>query len=480
MACLSLLAHQAQALDWLTAREEAHPRGGILADEPGMGKTVMTIALMTKHRVARTLVIAPKSVAPQWLLEIRRFSDLSAEMFDRQTDRPLLLPEVCIMPYSVLMEFRKRKRDAGATPPLHWARSVPWDRVVIDEAHNMKNPRSQIARGAMALEAGSKFALTGTPIQNTRSDLITLANWIGYGLSPRAGATTVRDICNSIVLRRTMEDVPDAFTLPKLHMRVIPVDLSPEERLIYDSVEDYARQQVAKGLVNNDQMAVLEAILRCRQLCSHPQVFIDGMRKKFSVDLELANFDEDLIAEDWDDDNTKSVALCDAIESHPGEKAIVFCSFVQEMRIHQRLLEARGIKSVMFHGGLNNDARMDVLERFRGEPETAVLLAQISAGGVGLNLQEASRVYILSPQWNPMWEVQGLGRSYRHGQTREVHFVRLVARSTIEERICEIQERKLALISSALDDPRIAQKMASTNMGLTKGDVKYMFRRKAT
>lgn len=474
---LSLLPHQVEALDWMIKRERSHPSGGILADEPGMGKTIMTIALLTHNPVPHTLVIAPKSVSPQWILEMRRFSDLTIDLFDRKSERPHVLPMVCVAPYSVLVTMKSRKRKTPAAIKAderrHWISDIPWDRVIIDEAHVMKNPKSQVAKGALRLEARHKFALTGTPIQNCRMDLIMLANWIGY-----SGGNDVRKICADLVLRRTQEDVPDAFSLPKLHMSVRTVELSPEERLMYDSVFKYARERVANGLSHNNQMEVLEAILRCRQMCSHPQVFIAGMRKKYQVDLEMSSFDTDLIVDDWTEDCAKSMALCDLIEGQgQGEKAIVFCSFVQEMQVYRRLLAERGIEGGMFHGGLNSDARAELLDRFRNDPALPVLLAQISAGGVGLNLQQANHVYILSPQWNPMWEVQALGRAYRHGQTREVRFVRLVARDTIEERICEIQERKLSLISTALDDPRIVQKLSNANLGLTIKDVKYMFRK---
>lgn len=476
---------QADAVRWLMERERSIG-GAILADEPGMGKTIMTIGLMQNSPVAHTLILAPKSVVPQWASEIRKFSDLSVDVIERKSPRPIVLADVTIAPYSVLLrlepkkkslfqESKKRKRDAVQEPRDHWVTETLWGRAVIDEAHAIKNRRTKLAKGAASLKAQAKIALTGTPIQNSRADLYALADWIGYG-----GKDEVRKICEAVVLRRTMDDI-DSFKLPELTMSVIPVDLSAEERYMYDYVYQYARERAAQGMQNNKRMEVLEAIMRCRQMCCHPQVFINGMRKKFKVDLELSGFDEELIEEDWTDDSTKTAALVDAIAKQPAdEKSIVFCSFVDEMRIFSSILCAQSIESDMFHGGLNNEQRMDVLDRFR-DPASGirVMFVQIAAGGVGLNLQEANRIYVLSPQWNPMLEVQALGRCYRQGQQKPVHFVRLIAKNTIEERMCDVQDRKLALVSAALNDPRIHAKMAANKqMNLTRGDVKYLFRAK--
>jgi SNF2 family DNA or RNA helicase len=474
---------QAEAVRWLMERERTIG-GAILADEPGMGKTIMTIGLLKNSPVAHTIILAPKSVVPQWASEIRRFSDLSVDIIERKSPRPIVLSDVTIAPYSVLLRLEPKKSRFGdpakkrarvQEPRDHWITETLWGRAVIDEAHAIKNRRTKLAKGAASLKARAKIALTGTPIQNSRADLFALADWIGY-----SGKDEVRKVCEAVVLRRTMDDI-DSFKLPELSMTVIPVDLSDEERYMYNYVYQYARERAAEGMQNNQRMEVLEAIMRCRQMCCHPQVFINGMRKKFSVDLELSGFDEDLLADDWTEDSTKTAALVEAIEQQPAdEKAIVFCSFVDEMRIFSKILLDRSIESDMFHGGLNNEQRMDVLDRFRDSASgVRVLFVQIAAGGVGLNLQEANRIYVLSPQWNPMLEVQALGRCYRQGQQKPVHFVRLIAKNTIEERMCDVQDRKLALVSAALNDPRIHAKMAANKqMNLTRGDVKYLFRSK--
>jgi len=480
----SFLSHQVVGVDWMIARElDFKVHGGILADEPGMGKTVMTIGLMLALPKKYTLIVAPKSVVHQWYMEIRKFSDLTVSMVDRQTERipKADLPSIILVSYGLLRPVRQSKKKTGGflataqDPTYHWIMDVPWSRIILDEAHTMKNPKTQVAKGAMRLRINAvKFALTGTPIQNSRTDLMTLAGWMGYFESSAA-----RDVCKRLVLRRTIEDVPD-FILPPLHVRVESIEFHEMERAMYDAVEQYARKKVANALKGtHSNIEILEAILRCRQICSHPQMFIDGMRKKMSVEYE-DDFREELLNDDWSEPVSKMDRTTQVIQDMPaGEKAVIMCSFIQEMTTYAKTIQdaVPGLKCAMFHGGLNDDKRVQVLENFRSDPETRVLLVQILAGGTGLNLQDANHVIILSPQWNPMWEVQALGRCYRHGQTRPVTLTRMVVRQTIEDRICEIQADKLAMVSAALDDPRIGQKLALADLGLTARDIKKMFRK---
>jgi transcription termination factor 2 len=480
----TFMPHQIKAIEWMIEREAtplavSHGRGGILADEPGMGKTLMTIGLMLARRVPRTLIVAPKSVVAQWASEIRRFSDLTVEMIERSDKDPLKpgdLPEVTVVSYSVLRAMRQVKSNPSLQQTFHWILDIPWNRVVLDEAHVIKNHKSQTAKGAFRLSlSATKFALSGTPIQNSRSDMVTLAGWIGY-----TRTDDIRQMCKDLVLRRTMEDVPE-FTLPPLESKLVEVEFSPEERELYDSVEDYARRRLARAMskANRNNLEILEIILRCRQLCSHPQIFIEGMRKKYSVDYE-DDLDEDLIDSDWEGPASKIDALVSTIEQRvpEGDKAIVFCSFVQEMRLTADALAGMGMRCVLFHGQMNQDKRLEALETFRCDPSARILVAQIQAGGVGLNLQGANHVFVMSPQWNPMWEIQALGRCYRHGQTKPVTLMRMVVKDTIDTRICEIQNQKLQLVSTALDDPRITTKLSNAGpMTLTLRDVKRMFRK---
>lgn len=460
----SYLIHQRTGIEWL-CQKELH--GAILADEPGMGKTVMTIGLMLE-RPTKTLIVSPKSVVHQWVSEIRRFCDIPVVAVTKASPRPALLnqtgPTVVVINYGA---FQRNKEY------IHWVFQELWGRVVCDEGHVMKNPKAQVFEGLSHLASRSRVVLTGTPIQNKERDLLTIAKWLGV----QTDANDVRAICERCVLRRTMEDVPD-FKLPELTLNVHHVEFTPEEKKMYDEVESYARDCAHHAMANGGAMEILEAILRCRQICSHPQLFIDGMRKKLSVELD-GKFDEALLAKDWVILSSKMRAVRDLILEHVQEdKSVVFCTFVKEMFMCQEEMARCGIKTLTFYGAMDDDERADTLAQFREDPDVRVLFVQILAGGTGLNLQSANRVYVMSPQYNPTWEIQAKGRCFRHGQQKPVYFTRLVMQDSIEGNIIEVSERKLALISSALGDPRISSELTTTAArGLTRKDVRTIFRR---
>lgn len=464
------LPHQKEGVRWMCEKETSTLRGGILADEPGMGKTVMTIGLMLARPV-KTLIVAPKSVTSQWVVEIRRFSDIPVESVTKASKRPddLLDHDGAVVVVTNYGAFQRLKEESGG----HWIIREMWDRVVCDEGHVMKNPKTQIFKGLCALVSKTKVVLTGTPIQNKDKDLYTIAKWVGYSGEMKS----VRSICDQIVLRRTMEDVPD-FHLPTLHVKVHHVEFYPEERKLYEEAEEYARECAKQAMAQHSAMEILEAILRCRQICSHPQLFIEGMRKKLKVELE-DKFDSSLLAMDWVVTSSKMRALCNLIAAHADkDKSVVFCSFVREMNMCKEEMDKMGIKSATFHGSMNDEERASVLQQFRDDGNMRVLFVQILAGGVGLNLQIANQVYVMSPQYNPTWEVQAMGRCFRHGQEKEVYFTRLVMQDSIEGNICEVSERKLLMISQAFGDPRISTKLSnSVKRGLTRKDVRTIFRK---
>lgn len=464
----TFLPHQVDGVRWMCRQEALNvAAGGILADEPGMGKTIMTIGLMLSNP-RKTLIISPKSVATQWVEEIARFSTIPAILVSKHTKRPVGLDreDAAIAVVTSYGAFQRIKEDR-----VPWLVTEQWDRIICDEGHVMRNTKTQIYAGISKMSALSRFVLTGTPIQNKEKELRTLSHWIGFD------GENAREICRAIVMRRTIDDVPN-FKLPNLNIEVCPVEFDAKERELYELVEDYARRQATEGLSTGNHMDVLEAILRCRQICTHPQLFIEGMRKKLTVDVE-DRFDEQLLREDWTEKSSKHKTLCNLVSAHSAtDKSIVFCSFVHEMELCRQALEDVGIKATMFHGRLDDAERAQVVSQFRSDDSVRVLLAQILCGGTGLNLQVANHIYIMSPQYNPTWEVQALGRCFRHGQTKEVHFTRLVMNESIEGNICEVSERKLLLISRALGDPRIEGKLGKRAAGLTQGDVRTIFRKK--
>jgi SNF2 family DNA or RNA helicase len=206
------------------------------------------------------------------------------------------------------------------------------------------------------------------------------------------------------------------------------------------------------NLPGSSNMEYLECILRCRQAMIHPQIYLDSMAVKKEEDPT-----------EWEGESTKMNTLRDMITKHPKEKSIVFCQFVQEMDIVQEVLEDKEIKIYRIDGSVTGQKRVDEINRFKqGEPN-AVFLIQIKAGGVGLNLQEASRIYITSPSWNPATELQAIGRAYRTGQTKKVIVRKLVYGGmegfpSIEQSIVKLQNTKHEYYTEVINDKDVIPK----------------------
>jgi SNF2 family DNA or RNA helicase len=209
--------------------------------------------------------------------------------------------------------------------------------------------------------------------------------------------------------------------------------------------------QYGQGLLESTDNAIimLEALLRLRQVMTWPQLFTDGLAVKNNTDPEL-----------YTGRSKKHEVLIESILSHPDEKTLVFTQFTVETDQIQELLKKKDIPVYRIDGHVaDKDERESRVQAFRKAPKNAVFLIQIRAGGVGLNLQEASRVYITSPAWNPATELQAIGRADRTGQTRTVHVIRMVYRTfpgvnSIEEFMVDLQEKKSEVVADILGEKK--------------------------
>jgi len=229
----------------------------------------------------------------------------------------------------------------------------------------------------------------------------------------------------------------------------------PEEKDLYMDVFDTAHEIVKSifksGNAHLHQMELLECLLRVRQVMTWPQLYLDGMAIK-----EEAN------PEPWLGRSRKMETLVSSIKAHPTEKTLVFTQFMGEMDEIQRRLHAEGVPTLRIDGGVSKEQREERIATFKKSSETPapVFVIQIKAGGVGLNLQEATRVYITCPAWNPATELQAIGRAHRTGQTRKVVVRRLVyvgdtTLSSVEQSIMQLQEGKARVCAEVLNDPRV-------------------------
>lgn len=462
---MRLLPHQHAGVEWLVQRERAtdYP-GGFLCDEMGLGKTVQLIATILRNPVARTLVVVPKSIVTQWQTELAKFAPgVKVHLFDGAKRRVDPTAQVTVAPYSVLPQ-----RKGGPVCPLL---SQPWDRVILDEGHEIRNPKSKTHVTCRALAARVRWVVTGTPIFNSIKDFIALGAFLGF---PKSHVQCYADqIRARYLLRRTKADC-ERFTLPPCDIETVELDMNPEESLLYERVWMESQQTVsdivATGEANKHQMEILEALLRVRQVMAWPQLYTDGMAVKNGTEPEA-----------WTAGSAKMDALVESIKSHPTEKTLVFAQFMGEMdEIHVRL-KAAGFRVYRIDGGVDTEHRASRIERFKKTEDPAVFLIQIKAGGVGLNLAEASRVYITTPAWNPATELQAIARAHRNGQLQKVHVKKLIYKGTeqlpsIEQSILDLQGHKQAVCAEVLRDERLRSQLPTApKNGVTVRAVRKIF-----
>jgi SNF2 family DNA or RNA helicase len=275
------------------------------------------------------------------------------------------------------------------------------------------------------------------------------------------------------VLRRTKEDVSQfnqRLALPKCEFENVELEMNPEERVIYKYVYETSKDTVKALLRSNGQgvaMMMLECLLRARQAMIWPQLYFDGMAIKQNKE-----------AEEFEGNCAKHDTLLKLIESHPTEKSLVFCQFVGEMnQIQKRLID---YETFRIDGSVTREQREARVEAFRKSKKPAIFIIQIKAGGVGLNLQEATRVYITSPSWNPATELQAIARAHRTGQVKNVVVKKLIYAGneelpSIEQSIMQLQNHKAVVCAEVLNDPRLEAQIPKTRSKYSIQELKRLF-----
>jgi SNF2 family DNA or RNA helicase len=446
--------YQHDGVKWLLARElsKEHP-GGFLCDEMGLGKTVQLIATCLANPKPRTLVITPKSIMGQWASELARFApSLNVVPFNGPPTFDMTKCNVVIAPYSMIAGRTLVKGAPIPKGPLH---KFKWDRIILDEGHEIRNQKSKMHQGVKMLNADIRWVVTGTPVFNSIKDFIALCSFVGIDQrSVQAHAASIRA---RFVMRRTKADVCEfnaRLALPPCDFENVELTMYDEEAALYRHVYETSRESVRKLLESAaaagfKTMAVLEALLRIRQCMIWPQLYHDGVARKNKEAPEV-----------YTGRSKKMEYLVDSILEHPREKSLIFGQFIGEMNLIQSLLEAKGMRIFRIDGSVAKDARDDAITGFKAAAPGAVFLIQIKAGGVGLNLQEATRVYITSPAWNPATELQAIGRSHRTGQVYKVWVKKLMYEGeddmpSVEQSIMQLQGHKALVCAEVLQDQRL-------------------------
>lgn len=444
----SLRSYQAEGLFWLLKMSNSG-FGGILADDMGLGKTVQIISyLLTRaaHFRAKTaeqkpcLVVVPKSLVQNWKNEVEKFGPSLRVLDFAGANRVIFRPQffdVVLTTYHVLKNEIDRLR------------AVDFDTIILDEAQAIKNPTSQIAKAVLQLQARQRFALSGTPVENSLKDLFSLLNFTNPGLIPHSFVNAYGDrkslqlpksvtekiaaTVKPFILRRTKKQV--LTELPDKSEQVLVCEMESAQKNLYDKTRKHFRLQLkanAQETPNGPKTTrVFEALLRLRQISCHPALIgSDGLAAESAkVEMLLEHLEEIRAS---------------------GHKALVFSQFTSFLDLLKPELKKAGILFEHLDGQTRN--RGAVVDRFNSDPKTTVFLISLKAGGTGLNLTTASYVFLMDPWWNPAVESQAIDRAYRMGQKQKVMAYRLIAKGSIEEKILKLQDQKRDLAQSLVSE----------------------------
>ncbi|MGE0494769.1 MAG: DEAD/DEAH box helicase [Vulcanimicrobiota bacterium] len=428
-----LRPYQERGYSWLVFLRE-RGLGACLADDMGLGKTVQLIALLLREReqhpgLGPTLLVCPTSIVGNWCKELERFGPELQVMVHHGPGRPKSLEPAGVDLVVTTYGLVHRDRQVLAR--------VKWRGLVLDEAQNVKNPASLQAKAVRAMTAGFRVAMTGTPVENRLADLWALMDF----LQPRLLGTRrgfqkqfavpierygdeacregLKNLVGPFLLRRKKTDPDIAPDLPDKVEYNLYCRLTGEQSTLYEQAAEQLLEEVslAEGITRKG--LVLKLLTRLKQLCNHPGLYLGGLDPMAGRSGKLERLEEML----------EEVVAC-------GDAALVFtqfAGFAQRLAGH---LSGRLDREVLcLHGGLSRVARDRVVHRFSLSYGPPVMVISVRAGGVGLNLTRASRVFHFDRWWNPAVEAQATDRAFRIGQTRKVEVYKFICSGTLEERI---------------------------------------------
>jgi SNF2 family DNA or RNA helicase len=450
--------YQIEGFEWL-ARLAHWGVGACLADDMGLGKTLQALALILSRATGGpTLVVAPTSVATNWMAEAERFAPtLNMKLFgpgDRETMvKDAGAFDVIVVSYG-LLQLESSLFEG-----------VRWHTIVLDEAQAIKNAHTRRSRAVMALRGDFRMAATGTPLENHLGELWNLFRFVNPGLlgtsdqfnlrfagpiekasdkrAELAARTRLRRLTQPFILRRTKAQV--LSELPPRTEIVLPVELSAEETALYESLRRDALERIAtlEAPQAQKQIQILTEMMKLRRACCNPQLVAPDSGIRSSKLEAFARLVDELLEN--------------------RHKALVFSQFVDHLTLLRKHLDERGIRYQYLDGSTPMQERKRRVDAFQAG-DGDLFLISLKAGGVGINLTAADYVIHMDPWWNPAVEDQASDRAHRMGQQRPVTIYRLVTRHTIEEGIVDLHRHKRDLADSLLEGTDVAARLTPGDM----------------
>jgi SNF2 family DNA or RNA helicase len=445
--------------------------GACLADDMGLGKTIQTISLLLKvHRPKyalhlginqrnsgqlslfdqpnpastyefqpATLIVMPTSLVHNWANEFEKFAP-SLKVYQHigsQREKAPGLSRAFNHSDVILTSYGTMRND------INLLSSFEYFYLILDESQYIKNSSSKTYKSILELSAKHRLVLTGTPIENSLSDLWSQLNFLNKGLLgslpffKREFITPIekkndpiqqeklQKLIYPFVLRRTKEEV--ARDLPALTEQIVYCEMTDEQREIYDVEKSAIRNAILELIdtkkINNSALIILQGLTRLRQLANHPKMIDPEFSHESGKFNEIYQCLKNLVAE--------------------GHKVLIFSSFVRHLEMLQSKIESKNWKYSLLTGKTVN--RQEVIKQFQEDPQNHIFLISLKAGGVGLNLTSADYVFIIDPWWNPAAENQAISRAHRIGQDKKVFVYRFISENSIEEKIQSLKSKKSAL-----------------------------------
>ncbi|WP_175989251.1 DEAD/DEAH box helicase [Bacillus sp. Marseille-Q1617] len=434
----TLRDYQKRGYQWLKTLAH-YGFGGILADDMGLGKTLQSIAFIQsimneiRGEQAPALIVCPSSLTYNWLSEFTKFTPgIEAMVLDgNKTNRKRLQADISKVDV-VITSYPIVRRD------IHWIENQNFSAVFYDEAQAFKNPVTQTARAVKKIQASHRFALTGTPVENSIEELWSIYHvvfpqlFLGLKEYSQLTRKTINRRIQPFMLRRVKEDVLDE--LPEKIETRETVELLPDQKKLYAAYLAKLRHDTLKHLdkdtLRKNKIKILAGITRLRQLCCHPALFVDGYKGG----------------------SAKMEHLLEILQeaNHSGRRVLIFSQFTSMLQLIGRELAQKNASFFYLDGETPSEERLNLCNRYN-KGERDIFLISLKAGGTGLNLHSADTVILYDTWWNPAVEEQAADRAHRMGQENVVQVIKLVAKGTIEEKINELQEKKRSMIEEIID-----------------------------
>lgn len=440
----TLRAYQKSGYQWLYMMSKLG-LGACLADDMGLGKTVQMIAFLEYARInqgGKALLILPASLIGNWQKELERFApELTYQILHKSAGKNAGI--------SIRDEAFLYITTYGMVARLEELKERKWDLLILDEAQAIKNPGTKQTRQIKGISAKMRIAMTGTPIENSLSDLWSLFDFLNQGLLGTAkeftkftaglsddalGYAKLRKMVNPFILRRLKTDKSIISDLPDKIEKNEYAALSKKQIVLYKKLIKQIEGRLADAEGMERKGLVLASIMKFKQICNHPDQYLglDEFKPEQSGKFEQLR------------------EICEIIYEKR-ERVIVFTQF-REMTepISDFLKQIFHKEGLVLHGGTSIKNRSSMVEEFNGENYVPYMVLSLRAGGVGLNLTSANHVIHFDRWWNPAVENQATDRAFRIGQTKNVMVHKFVTKGTVEEKIDEMIDAKQKLAGDIL------------------------------